>query len=249
MTPKLEWRGVSKHFGANKVLDGLDLSVAPGRSLALMGRSGQGKSVTIKLALGLMKPDAGIVLLDGVDVTHQSERERRASFASIGMLFQGAALFDSLTIWENVGFRLINADGVPRAEAKARAIEALALVKLSPDVADRYPSEMSGGMQKRVGLARAIVGQPSLLFFDEPTTGLDPITAGAINELIRDKVTSLGCTAVSITHDLHSARTIADEVAMLDAGKIVWRGPVADLDTTDQPLVRAFVTGSPAGVE
>lgn len=249
ITAKLEWRGVSKRFGGNKVLDGLDLSVAPGRSLALMGRSGQGKSVAIKLALGLMRPDAGMVLLDGVDVTHQTEAERRASFAGIGMLFQGAALFDSLPVWENVAFRLINADGVARAEARARAIEALALVRLSPDVADRFPAEMSGGMQKRIGLARAIVGQPNLLFFDEPTTGLDPITAGAINELIRDKVTSLGCTAVSITHDLHSARTIADDVAMLDAGRIVWRGTVAELDTAEQPLVRAFVSGIPDGVE
>jgi len=249
MTAKLEWRGVSKRFGANVVLDGLDLSVAPGRSLALMGRSGQGKSVTIKLALGLMRPDAGAVFLDGVDVTHQSEAARRASFAGIGMLFQGAALFDSLTIWENVAFRLINADGMGRREARARAIEALELVKLSPDVAERFPSELSGGMQKRAGLARAIVGQPSLLFFDEPTTGLDPVTAGAINELIRDKVTSLGCTAVSITHDMHSARTIADDVAMLDAGKIVWRGSVAELDSAEHPLVRAFVTGRAEGIE
>lgn len=248
-TAKLEWRGVSKRFGTNMVLDGLDLSVAPGRSLALMGRSGQGKSVTIKVALGLMKPDAGAVFLDGVDVTHQNERERRASFAGIGMLFQGAALFDSLTIWENVGFRLINADGVGRREAKERAIEALGLVRLSADVADLYPSELSGGMQKRAGLARAIVGQPGLLFFDEPTTGLDPVTAGAINELIRDKVTSLGCTAISITHDMHSARTIADEVAMLDAGRIVWRGAAADLDRADHPLVRAFVTGRGEGLD
>jgi len=247
--PKLEWKGVSKQFGANKVLDGLDLSVAPGRSLALMGRSGQGKSVTIKLALGLMRPDAGAVFLDGVDVTHQSESERRASFAGIGMLFQGAALFDSLSIWENVGFRLINADGVGRREARERAIEALGLVKLDADVAGLYPSELSGGMQKRVGLARAIVGQPSLLFFDEPTTGLDPVTAATINELIRDKVTSLGCTAISITHDMHSARTIADEVAMLDAGKIVWRGTVAELDTADHPLVRAFITGRAEGLD
>lgn len=248
-TPKLEWRAVSKRFGTNTVLDRLDLSVAQGRSLALLGRSGQGKSVTIKVALGLMVPEAGSVLLDGVDVTHQSERERRASFAGIGMLFQGAALFDSLPVWENVGFRLINADGVSRAEARARAIEALGLVRLAPEVADLYPSELSGGMQKRVGLARAIVGQPSLLFFDEPTTGLDPITAGAINELIRDKVTSLGCTAVSITHDMQSARTIADDVAMLDAGRIVWQGAASELDHADHPLVRAFVTGNPAGVE
>jgi phospholipid/cholesterol/gamma-HCH transport system ATP-binding protein len=242
---KLEWRGVSKQFGAQKVLDGLDLAVAPGRSLALLGRSGQGKSVTIKLALGLMQADAGEILLDGVDVTHLPARERRASFAGIGMLFQGGALFDSLPVWENVAFRLINADGVGRREARERAVEALALVKLAPDVADRYPSELSGGMQKRAGLARAIVGSPSLLFFDEPTTGLDPITAGAINELIRDRVTSLGCTAVSITHDMVSARVIADEVAMLDGGRIVWRGSAGDLDHADHPLVRAFIRGEP----
>jgi phospholipid/cholesterol/gamma-HCH transport system ATP-binding protein len=242
---KLEWRGVSKQFGTQKVLDGLDLAVAPGRSLALLGRSGQGKSVTIKLALGLMQADAGEILLDGVDVTHLPARERRASFAGIGMLFQGGALFDSLPVWENVAFRLINADGVGRREARERAVEALALVKLAPDVADRYPSELSGGMQKRAGLARAIVGSPSLLFFDEPTTGLDPITAGAINELIRDRVTSLGCTAVSITHDMVSARVIADEVAMLDGGRIVWRGSAGDLDHADHPLVRAFIRGEP----
>jgi phospholipid/cholesterol/gamma-HCH transport system ATP-binding protein len=154
-------------------------------------------------------------------------------------------LFDSLPVWENVAFRLINADGVGRREARERAVEALALVKLAPDVADRYPSELSGGMQKRAGLARAIVGSPSLLFFDEPTTGLDPITAGAINELIRDRVTSLGCTAVSITHDMVSARVIADEVAMLDGGRIVWRGSAGDLDHADHPLVRAFIRGEP----
>ena len=243
ITPKIAWTGITKRFGAQVVLDGLDLAVAPGRSLALLGRSGQGKSVTIKLALGLMKPDAGQVLLDGVDVTRQSEAERRASFRGIGMLFQGGALFDSLPVWENVAFRLINADGVGRGEARERAVEALSLVKLAPDVADRYPSELSGGMQKRAGLARAIVGTPSLLFFDEPTTGLDPITAGAINELIRDRVTSLGCTAVSITHDMASARTIADELAMLDNGRIVWRGRADELDHADHPLVRAFVTG------
>lgn len=243
ITSKIAWTGITKRFGAQVVLDGLDLAVAPGRSLALLGRSGQGKSVTLKLALGLMKPDAGQVLLDGVDVTRQSEAERRASFRGIGMLFQGGALFDSLPVWENVAFRLINADGVGRREARERAVEALALVKLAPDVADRYPSELSGGMQKRAGLARAIVGTPSLLFFDEPTTGLDPITAGAINELIRDRVTSLGCTAVSITHDMASARTIADELAMLDNGRIVWRGRVDELDDADHPLVRAFVTG------
>jgi phospholipid/cholesterol/gamma-HCH transport system ATP-binding protein len=245
--PKLEWRNVSKRFARAPVLDGLNLAVAPGRSLVLIGGSGQGKSVTLKIALGLMQPDAGSVLIDGVDVTALSESERRRLFSGIGMLFQGAALFDSLTIWENIAFRLVNADGVPRREARERAIAAMQLVRLGPDTAQLYPGEMSGGMQKRVGLARAIVGQPDILFFDEPTTGLDPITAAAINELIVDKVRSLGCTAVSITHDLASARTIADEVAMLHHGSIVWRGPVAEMDTTDNAFVRQFVSGNSQG--
>ena len=245
--PKLEWRSVAKRFARAPVLDGLDLAVAPGRSLVLIGGSGQGKSVTLKIALGLMQPDAGQVLLDGVNVTALSENERRPLFSRIGMLFQGAALFDSLTIWENVAFRLVHSDGIPRREARERAIAAMHLVRLSPDVAQLYPGEMSGGMQKRVGLARAIVGQPDILFFDEPTTGLDPITAAAIDELIVDKVRSLGCTAVSITHDLASARTIADEVAMLYQGRIVWRGPVRELDTTENPYVRQFVGGSSQG--
>ena len=246
-TPRLEWRGVSKRFGGRVVLDRLDLAVMPGRSLVLIGGSGQGKSVTIKIALGLMQADAGAVLLDGVDVGTLSVKARAAQFARIGMLFQGAALFDSLRVWENVAFRLINADGVPRAEARTRAVAALGLVRLGRDVADYFPNELSGGMQKRVGLARAIVGQPEVLFFDEPTTGLDPITAGAIDALIVDRVRSLGCTAVSITHDLASARTIADDVAMLHGGRIVWQGPVAGLDSTDNAFVRQFVEGRAEG--
>ncbi|MCK5908876.1 MAG: ATP-binding cassette domain-containing protein, partial [Caulobacter sp.] len=202
--PKLAWKGVSKRFEGRAVLDGLDLSVAPGRSLVIIGGSGQGKSVTIKTALGLMRPDAGKIELDGKNTVTLSEGARRKLFSRVGVLFQGAALFDSLTIWENVAFRLINADGVPRKEARERAIEALEQVRLSPDVADRFPSELSGGMQKRAGLARAVVAQPEILFFDEPTTGLDPITAAAINELISHQVRRLGSTAVSITHDLAS---------------------------------------------
>ena len=245
--PKLEWRGITKRFGALTVLDGLDLAVPRGRSLALIGGSGQGKSVTLKLALGLIQPDAGAVFLDGTELTAMTEAQRRPLMRGLGMLFQGGALFDSLPVWENVAFRLINADGMRRSEARARAIEALALVRLGPEVAERYPSELSGGMQKRAGLARAIVGAPALLFFDEPTTGLDPITAGAINELIADRVRSMGCTAVSITHDLVSARAIADEIAMLHRGRIVWRGPSADLDTTDNPYIRQFVSGASEG--
>lgn len=245
--PKLAWKGVTKRFEGRAVLDGLDLSVAPGKSLVIIGGSGQGKSVTIKTALGLMRPEAGKVELDGKNVVGLSETARRKLFSRIGVLFQGAALFDSLTIWENVAFRLLNADGVPRGEARDRAIEALEQVRLAPDVADRFPSELSGGMQKRAGLARAVVARPEILFFDEPTTGLDPITAAAINQLISDQVRRLGSTAVSITHDLASAQTIGDEIAMLHDGKIIWRGPAAELRTTDNPYVRQFVEGRAEG--
>ncbi|PZR30549.1 ABC transporter ATP-binding protein [Caulobacter segnis] len=246
-TPKLAWKGVTKRFDGRAVLDGLDLSVAPGRSLVIIGGSGQGKSVTIKTALGLMRPDSGRIELDGEDVVGLPETKQRKLFSRVGVLFQGAALFDSLSVWENVAFRLLNADGVPRKQARERAIEALEQVRLDPAVADRFPSELSGGMQKRAGLARAVVARPEILFFDEPTTGLDPITAAAINELISDQVRRLGSTAVSITHDLASAQTIGDEIAMLHGGKIVWRGPAADLQTTDNPYVRQFVEGRADG--
>lgn len=245
--PKLAWKGVTKRFGDRAVLDGLDLSVAPGKSLVIIGGSGQGKSVTIKTALGLLRPEAGQIELDGKNIVGLSEGARRKLFSRIGVLFQGAALFDSLTVWENVAFRLLNADGVSRKDARERAIEALEQVRLAPAVADRYPSELSGGMQKRAGLARAVVAKPEILFFDEPTTGLDPITAAAINELISNQVRRLGSTAVSITHDLASAQTIGDEIAMLHDGKIIWRGPASDLRTTDNPYVSQFVMGRADG--
>jgi phospholipid/cholesterol/gamma-HCH transport system ATP-binding protein len=246
-TPKLEWKEVDKRFDGAPVLAGLNLSVAAGRSLVIIGRSGQGKSVAIKTALGLMRPDAGRIVLDGQDTVDLSERTRRRLFSGVGVLFQGSALFDSLTVWENVAFRLINADGVSRRVARDRAIGALERVRLGVEAADLYPSELSGGMQKRVGLARAVVADPQLLFFDEPTTGLDPITAAAINALIVEQVRHLGCTAISITHDLASARTIGDEIAMLQGGKIVWQGPAKDLDRTNDPHVRQFVEGRADG--
>ncbi len=245
--PKIAWQGVSIRLSDRMVLDGLDLSVAPGRSLVIIGGSGQGKSVSIKIAMGLMTPDTGQVLVDGVDVTDAAGHDRRKLFSRFSMLFQGAALFDSLTVWENVGFRLINADGVSRREAKRRAVEALATVRLAASVADLYPSDLSGGMQKRVGLARAIIGAPEIIFFDEPTTGLDPITADAVNDLIVEQVKGLGCTAISITHDLASARKIGDEVAMLHGGKIMWRGPVDQLDHSGNPYVEQFIAGRADG--
>jgi phospholipid/cholesterol/gamma-HCH transport system ATP-binding protein len=236
---KLEWRGVSKAFEGKVVLRGLDLSVAPGRSLVIIGGSGQGKSVTIKIAAGLMRADAGQVLVDGRDAASLDGR--------MGMLFQGGALFDSLAVWENVAFRLINADKVPRREAKRRAVEALERVRIGKQAAELYPSELSGGMQKRVGLARAVVSNPEIIFFDEPTTGLDPITSRAINTLINEQVKGLGCTAVTITHDLESARTVGDEIAMLNEGVIVWRGPAADIDRSGNPYVDQFVKGLAEG--
>jgi phospholipid/cholesterol/gamma-HCH transport system ATP-binding protein len=246
-TPKLEWRGVDKRFGRQTVLDGLDLAVGAGRSLVIIGGSGQGKSVTLKLALGLLAADDGQILIDGREMAAAPPSERRALYGQVGVLFQGAALFDSLSVWENVAFRLLNADRTPRNQARTRALEALSRVRLGADILDVYPASLSGGMQKRVGLARAIVARPQVLFFDEPTTGLDPITAAAINALIVEQVRHLGCTAVSITHDLASARTIGDEIAMLHQGRIVWRGPPAELDTTDNPFVRQFVEGRADG--
>jgi phospholipid/cholesterol/gamma-HCH transport system ATP-binding protein len=246
-TTKLEWRGVRKRFGGAPVLQDLNLAVAPGRSLVIIGGSGQGKSVTIKIAIGLMRPDAGQVLIDGEDVTALSARARRGLYGRFGMLFQGAALFDSLSVWENVAFRLINADGVRRGAARQRAIEALARVRLGAEAADLYPNELSGGMQKRVGLARAVVANPEIIIFDEPTTGLDPITADAINQLIVEQVKGLGCTAVSITHDLASARKIGDEIAMLHDGRIVWHGPAAEIDRSGNPYVEQFIHGRADG--
>lgn len=245
--PILELKSVEKSFGSNHVLRGVDLDVAPGHSLVVLGGSGSGKSVMLKNALGLMTPDSGTILFDGEDVTHDQGKEREAMRARIGMLFQSGALFDSLTVWENVAFRLLNAEKMKRAEAKDRAIETLKQVRLGASVADLYPAEISGGMQKRVALARAIITKPDLIFFDEPTTGLDPITADAINDLIIEQVKALGAASISITHDMASARKIADEIAMLYEGKIIWRGPVSQLDNSGNDHVDQFVHGRADG--
>jgi phospholipid/cholesterol/gamma-HCH transport system ATP-binding protein len=243
--PILELKGVHKAFGPNKVLRGVDIAVAPGKSLVIIGGSGTGKSVTIKCALGLMTPDEGEVFFGGKSLKdkHAVEDARRRT----GMLFQGGALFDSLTVWENVAFALLYRDGVSRGEAKKRAIATLAKVRLGARQADLRPAELSGGMQKRVALARAIIAEPELIFFDEPTTGLDPITADAVNNLIVEQVKALGAAAVSITHDMASVRKIADEVAMLHEGRIIWRGPVADLDKSGSPHIDQFVNGRADG--
>jgi phospholipid/cholesterol/gamma-HCH transport system ATP-binding protein len=222
-TPILSLQNVEKRFGKNHVLRGVTLDVAPGESLVVIGGSGSGKSVMLKNALGLMTPDSGQIL------------------------FQSGALFDSLTVWENVAFRLVNSGVVNRSKAKDRAIETLSKVRLGSDVADLYPAEISGGMQKRVSLARSIISKPDLIFFDEPTTGLDPITADAINDLIIEQVRGLGAATVTITHDMSSARKIADEVAMLFEGKIIWRGKASEVDNSGNPYVDQFVHGRADG--
>lgn len=243
--PMLELRGVHKRFGDKEVLRGVDLTVAPGQSLVIIGGSGTGKSVTIKCALGLMTPENGEVYFDGLPANNA--KSIAALRRRTGMLFQGGALFDSLTVWENVSFALMYRDGVGRGEAKKRAIETLAKVRLGASAADLRPAELSGGMQKRVALARAIIAKPDLIFFDEPTTGLDPITADAVNNLIVEQVKALGAAAITITHDMASVRKIADEVAMLHEGKIIWRGPVSKLDASGSPHIDQFVHGRAEG--
>ena len=247
MTAKLQLIGLKKKLRGRQVLDGVDLDVAPGKSIVIIGGSGQGKSVTLKCTLGLMKPDTGQVLVDGAEITKMPAEIRARVMRKFGMLFQGAALFDSLSVWENIAFRLIYADNVPRKDARERAIETMRKVRLAPEFADVRPIELSGGMQKRAGLARAIIAKPDILFFDEPTTGLDPITADAINDLIVEMVKELNCAAVSITHDMPSARKISDEIAMLHNGKIVWRGPTSTLDASGNAMVDQFVAGRADG--
>ncbi len=246
----IELRDVHKAFGQNQVLRGVDLKVAKGESIVIIGGSGTGKSVAIKCVLGLITPDKGTVAVDGQDVTRlkQGSAERDAFLARFGMLFQGGALFDSLPVWQNVAFRLLRGSlKRPWAEAREIAIEKLRRVGLTPEVANLFPAELSGGMQKRVGLARAIAAEPEIIFFDEPTTGLDPIMAGVINDLIREIVVEMGATAITITHDMTSVRAIADKVAMLHGGKIRWTGPVADMDASGDPYVEQFITGSAEG--
>ena len=241
----IELSRVAKSFGKNHVLRGVNLTIPRGQSMVVIGGSGTGKSVLLKSILGLVTPDSGRITLEGADVR---EANRDAFLARFGMLFQGGALFDSLKVWENVAFRLMRgATKLPKDEARAIAIEKLRRVGLKPETADMFPGELSGGMQKRVGLARAIAAEPEIIFFDEPTTGLDPIMSGVINALIRESVIEMGATAMTITHDMSSVRAIADRVAMLHDGLIRWTGLVSDMDQADDPYLQQFIHGRADG--
>lgn len=247
MTNKIEMRNVHKSFGSKQVLRGIDLTVEKGTSMVIIGGSGTGKSVTLKCVLGLMKPDSGSILVDGQETTDMNEKERDEQMKKFGMLFQGGALFDSLPVWENVAFGLIHSEKMDRDDARVIAIEKLTAVGLGAKVADLYPAELSGGMQKRVSLARAIATNPEVIFFDEPTTGLDPIMADVINDLIVQCVKDLGATALTITHDMASARKIADNVAMIYEGQIIWSDSIRNLENSGNPYVEQFIHGRADG--
>jgi phospholipid/cholesterol/gamma-HCH transport system ATP-binding protein len=239
--------GVKKRFGAKHVLNGINLAVAKGHSLVVIGGSGTGKSVMLKCILGIIRPDEGSIRIAGEEVVGLKGTARDDYLQRFGMLFQGAALFDSLNVWENVAFGLIQGRRMARNKARDIAVEKLGQVGLGPDVAALYPAELSGGMQKRVGLARAIAADPEIIFFDEPTTGLDPIMADVINNLIVDCVKRLGATTISITHDMASARKIADDIAMIYRGEIIWQGPAGSIDQSGNPYVDQFIHGRADG--
>lgn len=245
--PKINLKNVHKSFGKKVVLDGVDLQIQKGESLVIIGGSGTGKSVTLKCILGLLTPEKGSIEVDGTEVIGASFKTREAINRKFGMLFQGAALFDSMTVWENVAFGLIQGQKMPRSKAYKIALEKLAQVGLGEEVALLYPADLSGGMKKRVGLARAIATNPEIIFFDEPTTGLDPIMSDIINDLIVSCVKKLGATALTITHDMASARKIADRIAMLYDGKIIWSGTVKEIERTKNPYVQQFIHGSAKG--
>ncbi|MEX2010078.1 MAG: ATP-binding cassette domain-containing protein [Dongiaceae bacterium] len=245
--PKIEIHGLHKSFGPKQVLNGIDLEIGTGESVVVIGGSGSGKSVMLKCLIGLMEPDAGSIKVDGEELVGMDAAERERVRRKFGMLFQGGALFDSLRVWENVGFGLTAGGGMGRVEAKAVALAKLAAVGLGPEVGELWPAELSGGMQKRVALARAIATEPEIILFDEPTTGLDPIMGDVINDLIVNCVRDLGATALSITHDMASARRIAHRVAMIYDGRIIWSGPVAEIDRSGNPHVDQFIHGRAEG--
>jgi phospholipid/cholesterol/gamma-HCH transport system ATP-binding protein len=244
---KIAIRGLTKSFGPKHVLNGIDLDLFDGESLVIIGGSGTGKSVLLKCILGLLEPDSGSIKVDGEEVVGLRGSEREQVMRKFGMLFQGAALFDSLRVWENVAFGLVQGKRLPRRQAKVIALKTLGAVGLGPEVGELFPAELSGGMQKRVALARAVATEPEIIFFDEPTTGLDPIMADVINNLIRQCESDLGATALSITHDMASVRRIADRVAMIHEGRIIWTGAAADIDRSGNEYVDQFIHGRAEG--
>ena len=245
--PFISLSNVTKSFGPKHVLNGINMDVQRGRSLVVIGGSGTGKSVMLKCILGILRADAGSIIIGGKSTIGLSGRARDEYLRRFGMLFQGSALFDSLSVWENIAFGLIQGRGLSRAKARDVAMEKLGLVGLNADVGKLYPAELSGGMQKRVALARAIAADPEIIFFDEPTTGLDPIMADVINDLIVDCVKRLGATTISITHDMASARKIADDIAMIYRGQIIWAGPANMIDNSGNAYVDQFIHGRADG--
>lgn len=241
MKTKIEIKNLKKSFNSKIVLDGINLEIEEKKSLVILGRSGTGKSVLIRIISTLLEPDSGTLIIDGKNVTKIKEKDKSKLVDKFGFLFQNGALFDSLTIWENIAFKLINNHKIPKDEAKKIAIQKLEIVDLNSSIADLYPQELSGGMQKRVALARAIACDPEVIFFDEPTTGLDPITSEKINNLIVKTVNITGATAITITHDIRSAKMISDRIVFLDEGKICWDGDSTTLEKTDNSFVRRFL--------
>ncbi len=244
--PYIEVNSLHKAFSKKVILHDFSININKSESFVVIGGSGTGKSVFIKCIMGLLKADSGKIILNGHDITYLAPNDRQ-QIARFGMLFQGGALFDSLNILENVAFGLTHGQNMTKEKAKKIALEKIDAVELSSKVADLYPAELSGGMQKRVALARAIATNPDIIFFDEPTTGLDPIVSGKINALISKCVKELGATAITITHDMHSLRAIADRVGLLFEGKLIWTGTVAEMDKTDNPYVQQFINGNPEG--
>lgn len=242
----IEIVNLCKSFGAHKVLDNLNLSIKTGETTVIIGRSGCGKSVLLKHIIGLLKPDYGQVIIDGKDVTRMDEKELSALRLKFGMLFQGAALFDSLNVLENVGFNLIEHTDTKYEDVKKAVKESLALVGLK-GIEDKKPAELSGGMRKRVGLARAICMRPQIMLYDEPTTGVDPIMGDAVNDLIRELHNKLKVTGIAVTHDMTSAYKIADRIAMLYNGKIIANGTPEEIKNAKDPIVRQFITGASKG--
>lgn len=241
MTVKIEIKNLCKKFGEKVILNNLNLTIEEKKSLVILGKSGTGKSVLIKNISTLLRPDSGTIKIDGMELSDLNEKQREKLMNKFGFLFQGGALFDSMTVWENVAFKLLNNQKMASAEAKKVALKKLDIVGLESKVADLYPCELSGGMQKRAALARAICTTPEIIFFDEPTTGLDPIMSEVINDLIIKTTKIVGATAITITHDMNSARKIADRIVLLNQGSIAWDGTPEELDTTNNFLIKEFL--------